>query len=73
MSRDVKAILACLLCLVLGFTATRAGSRLEASEGCQGNSSDLHSCTLEESCQGCGEEKSAAGWWPDKGPPYGDR
>ena len=51
---------------LLGFAATRSGSRLEASEGCHDDSCDLHSCTLDESCQGCGGEKSATGWWPDK-------
>ena len=58
---------------LLGFTASRIGSRLEADSGCHGDACDLQSCTLAEPCQGCGEEKSASGWWPDESVTYGDR
>ena len=58
---------------LLGFIASRIGSRLEAIRECHGDACDLHSCTLEEPCQGCGEEESASGWWPDESVTYGDR
>ncbi|MFO8173180.1 MAG: hypothetical protein ACQET1_10220 [Gemmatimonadota bacterium] len=65
---------------LLGYSATRAGSRLGGAHGCHGDSCDLDSCSpdldscsLHEGCDGCGEEKSPAGWWPDGHERYGDR
>jgi len=55
-----------LLFALLGYSATRTGSRLEAAEGCQGDSCDLHSCSLHDGCEGCGEGESTSGWWPDQ-------
>jgi hypothetical protein len=64
---------AAVLFAILGFSATRSGSRLEGSHGCHGDTCDLDSCTLHEGCDGCGEDKSAAGWWPAGHERYGDR
>ena len=61
------------LFVLLGYSASRVGSRLEASEGCHGDSCDLPSCSLHGGCDGCGEEKSASGWWPDASETDGDR
>lgn len=58
---------------LLGFSATRMGSRLEEGEGCHSHSGDLHSCTLEESCEGCGGGKNSSGWWSGESKTYGDR
>lgn len=58
---------------LLGFFATRSGSRLEGAPGCQGDSCSLDANTLHGGCEGCGEEKSASGWWPGDGVTYGDR
>ena len=52
---------AAALFVLLGYSATRVGSRLEVGGGCHGDSRDLHPCSLEGSCEGCGEEKSVAG------------
>jgi hypothetical protein len=58
---------------LLGFAATRVGSRLEGVAGCHADPNSLESCTLHEGCDGCGEEKSASGWWPDGKVTHGDR
>lgn len=58
---------------LLAFSATRRGTRLEENEGCHGDSCDLPSCALHQECEGCGEEQSAAGWWPVESETYGDR
>jgi len=64
---------AAALFALLGFAATRRGSRLEGTGGCHGDPSSLDSCTLRESCEGCGEEKNASGWWPGDSVTHGDR
>jgi hypothetical protein len=58
---------------VMGFAASRVGSRLGSSGSCHGDSCDVPSCTLHDECEGCGEEESAAAWWPADGVRYGDR
>lgn len=58
---------------LLGFSATRTGSRLEDDAGCQGDSCDLNPCSLHGGCGGCSEDKSSVGWWPKGHEHYGDR
>ena len=56
---------AALLFALMGFAASRRGSRLEAGgHGC-GDSCTLDSCGVAEGCGGREEEKNASGWWPD--------
>ena len=64
---------AAILFALLGYSATRAGSRIESGEGCHGDSCSLDSCSLHEHCEAGGEEKKLSGWWPDDGVTYGDR
>jgi hypothetical protein len=64
---------AAALFALMGYAATRVGSRLGDAGGCQGDSCDLDSCSLHGSCEGSREEKSPAGWWPEEGVTYGDR
>ena len=61
------------LFVLMGYSATRVGSRLGEESGCQGRSCTLESCSLHGSCAGSGEEKNPSGWWPDEKVTYGDR
>ena len=61
------------LFVLMGFSASRVGSRLGQADGCQADSCTLESCSLHGSCAGCSEEKSKSGWWPDEKVTYGDR
>ena len=61
------------LFVLMGYSATRVGTRLGQSDGCQGSACTLESCSIHGSCAGCDEEKSASGWWPDDKVTYGDR
>jgi hypothetical protein len=58
---------------LMGYAATRVGSRLGDAGRCHGGSCDLDSCSLHGSCEAGGEEKSPTGWWPEEGVTYGDR
>ena len=64
---------AAALFALLGYAATRAGSRLEGAEGCHGDSCSLDPCSHHGHCDVGGEEKNLSGWWPDEGVTYGDR
>ena len=61
------------LFVLMSYSATRVGSRLGDSDTCPGEACTLESCSIHGSCAGCGEEKSASGWWPDDNVKDGDR
>lgn len=61
------------LFILMGYSATRGGSRLEDSHGCEGDSCTAEPCSTEGRCEGCGGEKSASGWWPGDKVLHGDR
>lgn len=61
------------LFVLMGYSATRVGSRLGEGETCQADSCTLESCSLHGSCAGSVHNKSASGWWPDEKAKYGDR
>ncbi len=58
---------------LFAFTATRAGTRLEAGESCQGTLDSQGSCSLQDECDGCGHTPKGDGWWPKDGGKDGDR
>jgi hypothetical protein len=57
---------AAALFALMGFSATRQGSRLETGAHCSGDATAAGSCDLQEVCDGCGEDDKAAGWWPER-------
>jgi len=62
------------LFILLGFAATRRGSRLGSGAQCQGDSCTLDSCTLHDDAgETCGEHKSPSGWWPDDAVTHGEQ
>ena len=65
MSTFVGILGAALLFALMGFSATRRGTRLEAGHG-HGDSCALDSCSIAEECGGCGDDKNASGWWPER-------
>ena len=73
MTLIVGMVGAAALFALFAFTATRAGTRLEAGESCQGSVDSLGSCSLQEECDGCGPSHKGDGWWPKDGVKDGDR
>ena len=55
-----------VLFVLMGFSASRKGSRLEADGDSQGDSCTLDSCGIAEECGGCEDDEKASGWWPDR-------
>jgi len=64
---------AAALFALFAFTATRAGTRLEAGENCEGNPDSPDACSLQDECEGCGPTRKGDGWWPRDGVTDGDR
>ena len=51
---------AATLFALLGFAASRHGTRLERGEGCHGDS-----CDVDGGCEVCGVDAAGSpGWWP---------
>lgn len=57
---------------LLGFAATRRGSRLEREAHCQSDSCAVDSCVVGGACEARPSEKSPSGWWSDEAVTYGE-
>ncbi len=73
MTLIVGIVGAAALFALFAFTASRADTRLEAGESCQGSVDSLGSCSLQEECDGCGPIRKGDGWWPKDGLKDGDQ
>jgi hypothetical protein len=61
-----------VLFTLLGYSATRIGSRLEEAGGCHSEACGPDSCAFHDGCD-LAEKKSLEGWWTEEPATYGDR